>query len=334
MPYGYPESFGSTRQRGQAMAEFIAVAGVFIFMLLAIPWLAKLGDIRQNTEQAARHAAWERTVWLTAAQKPDKGAVLLDEAHLQENVVHHFFTGRVERNEFAEGNMLPQQGYWHEPGGQPMIDNIADIKVSTSNGAMPGVVFRNTLAQLSDATTLLGTEVSGATGNGAIFSLDENGLYRSEVSASVNDRLGGKLAFTGNVSLLANEWYGGGRKRTEKKVQGLVATAAMNTSGMQNFVTMTRQIDQVFRIFGYDPVLEFGLIFGKATDDGMPDDRKEMVRKWDIARFPDGLDGPHPSEKYKDFAVYKYVPSAAAVAAMPLNLGVIDPNNSITQNLP
>lgn len=51
-------------QRGQAMIEaLIASALVLVPLFLAIPVIAKYMDIRSTTVQAARYAAWERTVW-------------------------------------------------------------------------------------------------------------------------------------------------------------------------------------------------------------------------------------------------------------------------------
>jgi hypothetical protein len=51
-------------QRGQAMIEaLIASALVLVPLFLAIPVIAKYMDIRSSTVQAARYAAWERTVW-------------------------------------------------------------------------------------------------------------------------------------------------------------------------------------------------------------------------------------------------------------------------------
>lgn len=51
-------------QRGQGMAEF-AVAGTFFLvpLLIGVTWLARLESSQQHLQQAARYAAWERTVW-------------------------------------------------------------------------------------------------------------------------------------------------------------------------------------------------------------------------------------------------------------------------------
>ena len=115
------------------MAEFVIVAVlVLVPLYLLIPVLGKYIDMKSAAVVGARYAAWERTVWLGATQKADKGAVVLDDQHLQESVVHHFFTGKVERAEMAESNMAPESNYWHTMKGTPLINNVADISVSTT----------------------------------------------------------------------------------------------------------------------------------------------------------------------------------------------------------
>jgi hypothetical protein len=51
-------------QRGQAVASFL-IASVFLLVpiSLGINYLAKIGDARHKTHEAARYALWERTAW-------------------------------------------------------------------------------------------------------------------------------------------------------------------------------------------------------------------------------------------------------------------------------
>lgn len=51
-------------QRGQGMAEFAVAASFFLVpLIIGITWLARVESSRQHLNQAARYAAWERTVW-------------------------------------------------------------------------------------------------------------------------------------------------------------------------------------------------------------------------------------------------------------------------------
>jgi hypothetical protein len=53
-----------SRQRGQGMVEFGVAASFFIVpLLIGIVWLARVESTQQHLHQAARYAAWERTVW-------------------------------------------------------------------------------------------------------------------------------------------------------------------------------------------------------------------------------------------------------------------------------
>lgn len=50
--------------RGQAMAEFVVmVAGCVLLMFVAVPVIGKLTDMAYKSQEMARYAAWERTVW-------------------------------------------------------------------------------------------------------------------------------------------------------------------------------------------------------------------------------------------------------------------------------
>ncbi|WP_125880338.1 hypothetical protein [Pseudomonas sp. o96-267] len=54
----------SSRQTGQAMAEFVVMtAGCLLLMFVLIPLIAKLSDMSYKAQETARYSAWERTVW-------------------------------------------------------------------------------------------------------------------------------------------------------------------------------------------------------------------------------------------------------------------------------
>lgn len=60
--------------RGSAMVEFSLLLTVLLPLGFGMSMLGKLTDLRQNTEQASRYAAWEATVYsrqALAAQSPD-----------------------------------------------------------------------------------------------------------------------------------------------------------------------------------------------------------------------------------------------------------------------
>ena len=57
-------SRGKFVQRGQGIVEFAVAATFFLVpLLIGMTWLARVESSRQHLHQAARYAAWERTVW-------------------------------------------------------------------------------------------------------------------------------------------------------------------------------------------------------------------------------------------------------------------------------
>jgi len=53
---------------GAVAAEFIVSATfVLVGFFLTVPLIAKVIDVRQKSEMAARYATWERTVWFQSA---------------------------------------------------------------------------------------------------------------------------------------------------------------------------------------------------------------------------------------------------------------------------
>jgi len=68
-------------KRGQALVEFCIVAsGAIGFLMIFLPLLGKIGDVRYKTMQGARYGAWERTVYYDkAAWKHSSGAEKTEE---------------------------------------------------------------------------------------------------------------------------------------------------------------------------------------------------------------------------------------------------------------
>ena len=53
---------GPALQRGQALTEMAILSVILVPLLQLIPLLGKYAHLQQNTQQAARAAAWEATV--------------------------------------------------------------------------------------------------------------------------------------------------------------------------------------------------------------------------------------------------------------------------------
>ena len=288
------QSMQIRNQRGQAMAEFVATMLVFVAMLLGTSYLAKLSDISQNMQEAARHTAFERTVWLEATAISDYGAVVQADPMIEQSVQHHFFTGTVTRCEFCETPVV-NSNYWVDQAGNPLISSINNVTVATTDGSTNANGQARVIAALDTATnaiySLLGSGTSdsdGASGYGlgapgVVFALDQNGTYASTVKAQVNlpapfNNLFSTLNFSSGTTLLADEWYAGGSGRAGKKIQGLVPMALLETQKMREFQADIKEINQWMQVFtGSTGLNGSGLIFGNVSDWGVPNDRQELM---------------------------------------------------------
>ncbi len=59
---------------GQALAELVAVGALFVLLMILVPLLGAWLDAEHKTVEAARTAAWERTVWAEKASDRGVGA--------------------------------------------------------------------------------------------------------------------------------------------------------------------------------------------------------------------------------------------------------------------
>jgi len=218
------------RQRGQALAEFtIAAAFVLIPLFLMIPLLGKFMDMKATTIQAARYAAWERTVWYGTDKSSDnfKANQKKDDLILSE----------VQQRFFADSGSTPLQSdptltgavadkpLWHDHTGASMLSTYsADHQTTQTPGTMN--VFLDDVKKLANNTLgkVLDTE----------FRLDMESLYTSRVrlEAAANTpaiRLATGADTSGFTApsfemkqvLVANGWSANGPDFVKKQTEAL-----------------------------------------------------------------------------------------------------------------
>src|SRR5512147_2715603 len=100
---------------GQALVEFlIAATLVLIPLFLIIPLLGKYMDLKATTIQAARYAAWERTVWFGSADWP---AAQKDDIKIQREIQQRFFSDTATvKLQSSDSNA----GGWGGTGPKPL----------------------------------------------------------------------------------------------------------------------------------------------------------------------------------------------------------------------
>ena len=131
-------------QSGQALAEFtIAAATVLLPLFLIIPLLGKYMDMKASAIQAARYAAWERTVWFGSS---DWTAGTKSDLEIQHEVQQRFFsdtaTAKLQSTQSsATGWAGGPKPLWRDRGGNPMLANYdSDVTQAAARAQTPGTM--------------------------------------------------------------------------------------------------------------------------------------------------------------------------------------------------
>lgn len=150
------------RQSGQAMVEMAVILGVVVMLFLGIIYLGKFHDIQASTIQAARYAAWERTVHSTAA---------MNDTQIQKQTRARIFTWNKDAMKATDGlangaNWTTQSAIWSDhTGGSTQASRLIarpdDVTVGTSTGPLPGVAAGALAKAIGGITPLLGAVTGG-----------------------------------------------------------------------------------------------------------------------------------------------------------------------------
>ena len=218
-----------TRQRGQALPEFIPLAIVLVPIFLLIPFLGKLADMNQTTIQAARYGAWERTV-TTGFDKTD--AQIQNEAR-----VRFFGTNKVYiRTGDAPPNNAPDNQYsvlWRDQTGGRMLAKFTSVNASMANGNIPNVLLSAPTALMLRTLDLLQNQSrSDVPNNGfynSVFSIDVApnrlpGFDRGTNCAGAANSTSAFSCIRRNNVILADGWDSGTSAMVTSRVQRMLLT--------------------------------------------------------------------------------------------------------------
>lgn len=273
------------RGSGQAMVEFlIAATTVLIPLFLIVPLLGKYMDMKSTAIQAARYAAWERTVWFgstdwTAAQKSD--------VQIQQEVQWRFFSSTA-MTKFQDGDKNVSSGWggggpkplWVDRAGNPMLVNYnSDVTQGSTRADSPGLM-NDILDPVVSAIGVVGNIL------GAAFVLDMKSLYTSTVTAAVQPtrpitQVLGNMSdletfktvtpvFTEKSVLIANGWSANGAAQTKAQTEGLTPTSFLQRSPISDILTVIQYLAYAFAPELAPDHLKLG---GVIQPDIVPDDR-------------------------------------------------------------
>ncbi len=221
----------------------IAAALVMVPLFLAIPVIAKYMDIKAYTVQAARYAAWERTVWFggaaaesfgigsggTFSNKWDANEKTDDQIRaeigarlLSDSGATAFKDTDKTSGSWVGGSAKP---LWRDRRGNVLLQSYGDISNNTRGADKASDIAPGTVNDLITPLVNAGSVVSN-------FMVDTRGLYTADVKIAVRQvaynvdaglgpcptcttddyivASGAKLGFSAKNVILANGWNANG----------------------------------------------------------------------------------------------------------------------------
>jgi hypothetical protein len=267
-------------QNGQALIEFtIAAAALLVPLFLMLAYVAKYHDMQSATIQAARYAAWERTVYFggetwecnydettfRAKNKPGGakwacGTAWKSDADIRNDVGRRFFKGSWLSSGLDDA--VDERPFWSDLAGTPLL---RDYKQDSSAGTTPGgpnlIVDKiyseglGTVAEFFSADKLV--------------KLDMANLYTSSVTFTPTNTWAVTQAFKNsnplfdlkeNNVLVANGWSANGKNFVAAQIQPYTPTNIMNNSTFQQgwggFTTLASKVFPEFDNFKFTASLK------------------------------------------------------------------------------
>ncbi|HWT73026.1 MAG TPA: hypothetical protein VN361_12655 [Oxalicibacterium sp.] len=237
---------------GQAMVELVIVAGfVLVPLFLAIPLIGKYLDMRSAAVQAARYAAWERTVWYGGSAASSLGwlgasnswnANAKTDSQIRNEIgvrqlsetADLSYSTSVDQGAFTSadrsaGNFKnSSRALWRDRTGDKMLVDYDDLQNSIGSATAPGTL-NVILDPIANLAATLGP-----------FTLEMKGLYSANVTMKVRDidydhflLKNSTSSFRETNVLLANGWSADGpddpsKTSVKQQVKGLVPTSIFN----------------------------------------------------------------------------------------------------------
>ena len=222
------------RQEGQAIAEFIVAAMFFLIPLyLIIIALGKFADVQAGASQAARYAAFERTVWLDdAAWRSRMGTGNQKSTAELRSEIAQRVVGQTRltiaandksRNNLSNGKLA----MWTDIQGGDLLERYQDLTLteSRSNLSRTQLLTSDVPTSVSLGGLTIGIDVPQ---NNLVVA--NAGIQIARNSASLKRLFPAYTGFNGllmndQVALLPNEWMANGRDAVTAVVKDAVPTA-------------------------------------------------------------------------------------------------------------
>ncbi|MBI2509515.1 MAG: hypothetical protein HYV99_06000 [Betaproteobacteria bacterium] len=239
--------------------------------------------MKASAIQAARYAAWERTVWFgssdwSAAQKTDQ--------QIQREVQQRFFSATATAKlQASDGGTTGWGGtgpkaLWRDRGGNPMLVAYdSDVTQTSPRSQTPGTM-NAILVPVVNVISIVGEVLGGA------FVLDMNSLYTSTVRVQtvqtrpIRQVLGSTPTlqtfqgvtplFAEKNVLIANGWNANGSAFVKQQTEGLMPLSFMGRDPIKTVL----EVIQYFTVLVAPELMPDWLkLGGEIQPDLVPDDR-------------------------------------------------------------
>lgn len=167
------------RQAGQSMVEtLVAATFILVPLFIMVPLLGKYIDMQASVLQAARNAAFERTIWSASGNRDGSpGVAKQTDAQIQAKIALRYF-GALESpitSAAATASAYAPRDLWVDQSGNALLPKYSDITPTLNPSAASPDAADSTLS-----TALAGINIMMNGGT----SLDFKGLFTGQVQAS------------------------------------------------------------------------------------------------------------------------------------------------------
>ncbi|MFT7722006.1 MAG: hypothetical protein QM788_04120 [Roseateles sp.] len=280
-----PQTPRAGRERGAALVEFVVIAiFVLVPMYLATQAIAKLGDVRSASQNVARYATWERTVWYddTASVYAAKNAPnQKSAAAIRQEALVRLFNDRTSGFKYSAGDKTATglahgtDPLWRDTAGKALVDDPAAIHLTLkdetpSKDLLAAAVGLINAVTVPSITGTLAPPVPTRTLAVVDFRLDKAGkdseVYKrlwSKKAGLDADWAGLDCAARG--AILSNTWAANASSGTKGMVSASVPTANGLGTALSVATTAT--------LAAWDPTEIPRIDIGRIAVDVVPPDR-------------------------------------------------------------
>ena len=273
------------KQQGGALIEFVVIAMfVLVPMYLAVQALGKFADVRSVANNAARYAAWEKTVWheettsdFSKINTPNQKSTLSIHNEMLVRVFNDRAAGLKYANTDKAATTLAKgtDPLWRDTAGTALLSNPASIGLTAkyekpSKDILGSAIGLINKVAVPSITGTLAPPVPIDTLAVVSFNLDKVG-DKSEVYKRLWSKKAGMTAdwvgldYTASAAILSNSWAANAAGGTK----GMVAKSVPTANGLGTAVTVATAA----ALLAWDPTEIPRLDLGRIAVDVVPADR-------------------------------------------------------------